>query len=57
MSENRVSYSKQELVARLEVSRDSVDRRIREGKAKNHYFGRRVLIPASELARLMAEAK
>jgi excisionase family DNA binding protein len=57
MSENRVSYSKQEVAARLGVSRDSVDRRIREGKVKIVYFGRRVLIPASELARLMAEAK
>ena len=57
MNESRVSLSKQEVASRLGVSSDSVDRAIRQGKLKIIRFGRRVLIPASEVARLLAEAK
>ncbi|HLY61927.1 MAG TPA: excisionase family DNA-binding protein [Terriglobia bacterium] len=56
-NENKLALSKTELANRLGVSRDSIDRRIKEGKLKVIRFGRRVLIPASEAARLVAEAK
>jgi excisionase family DNA binding protein len=57
MEEDRVTFSKDEVARRLGVSRDSVIRAIAKGNIKIIRFGRRVLIPQSELARLVAEAK
>ena len=57
MDLDRLAFSKEEVARRLGVSRDSVIRAIAKGNIKIIRFGRRVLIPASELARLVAEAK
>jgi len=56
MNENRVAFSKREVADRLGVSLDSVNRGIKKGKIRIINFGRRVLIPASELERLMRGA-
>jgi excisionase family DNA binding protein len=53
MEENRVSFSKDEVARRLGVSRDSVSRAIQKGKLRVVRFGRRVLIPGSEIERLL----
>lgn len=53
MEENRVSFSRDEVARQLGVSRDSVARAIRRGEIKVIHFGRRVLIPRSELERLL----
>jgi excisionase family DNA binding protein len=53
----RVCFSRDEVARRLGVSRDSVVRAIAKGKIKVVRFGRRILVPASELERLIAEAK
>lgn len=57
MEENRSCFSRDELARRLGVSRDSVIRAINRGELKVFRFGRRVLIPKSELDRLLKEAK
>jgi excisionase family DNA binding protein len=57
MEENRVSFSRDEVARRLGVSRDSVIRAINRGEIKVLRLGRRVLIPQSELSRLLAQAK
>ena len=57
MEENRVSFSRDEVARRLGVSRDSVIRAINRGEIKVLRLGRRVLIPQSELPRLLAQAK
>jgi excisionase family DNA binding protein len=57
MSENRVALSKREVATRLGVSLDSVNRAIKKGEIRVINFGRRRLIPATELSRLIAEAK
>jgi excisionase family DNA binding protein len=57
MNDPKVSFSKNEFARQLNVSRDSVDRRIKEGRLRVFRFGRRVLIPGSELERLLREAK
>jgi excisionase family DNA binding protein len=53
MEENRVSLSRDEVAQRLGVSRDSVIRAIKRGEIKAVRFGRRVLIPRSELDRVL----
>ncbi|TAM82042.1 MAG: DNA-binding protein [Acidobacteria bacterium] len=57
MEENKSCYSRDELARRLGVSRDSVIRAIQRGELKVFRFGRRVLIPKSELDRILKEAK
>jgi excisionase family DNA binding protein len=57
MEENKACLSRDELARRLGVSRDSVIRAIQKGELKVVRFGRRVLIPRSELDRLLKEAK
>ncbi len=57
MEENKSCLSRDELARRLGVSRDSVIRAIKKGELKVVRFGRRVLIPQSELDRLLREAK
>jgi excisionase family DNA binding protein len=57
MNENRAAFSRDELARRLGVSRDSVYRALLKGKIKFFKFGRRTLIPASELDRLLKDAK
>jgi excisionase family DNA binding protein len=57
MDENRVSFSRVEFAKRLGVSRDSVNRALLKGKVKFIRFGRRILIPATEIERLFKEAK
>lgn len=52
-NEKRAALSKQEFAARLGVSKDSVNRAILKNKIKTVRFGRRVLIPVSELSRIM----
>ena len=51
--ENRAALSKKEFAERLGVSLDSVNRMIKKGKIRVVNFGRRVLIPASELTRVL----
>lgn len=46
-------FSKDEFAKELRVSRDSVDRAIRRGEIQVVRFGRRVLIPRSELERIL----
>ena len=53
----RLSFSRDELARQLGVSRDSVIRAIAKGDIKIIRFGRRVLIPASEVERIMSSAK
>jgi len=57
MEENKACFSRDELARQLGVSRDSVIRAIQRGELKIVRFGRRVLIPQSELDRLLKEAK
>jgi excisionase family DNA binding protein len=57
MQEDRLSFSKDEVARQLGVSRDSVTRAIQRGEMKPIYFGRRVLIPRSELERLLRGTK
>jgi excisionase family DNA binding protein len=49
----RAAFSKKEYASRLGVSLDSVNRRIKGGEIHAVRFGRRILIPASELARIL----
>ncbi len=53
MSEQKLALSKREYAQRLGVSLDSVNRQISRGKVRVINFGCRVLIPASELNRLL----
>ena len=53
MSDQKLALSKREYAQRLGVSLDSVNRQIKKGKVRVINFGRRVLIPASELTRLL----
>lgn len=53
MQEDRLTFSRDELAQKLGVSRDSVIRAIAKGKIKTIRFGRRVLIPKSEVDRLL----
>jgi len=57
MEENKACFSRDELARRLGVSRDSVIRAIQRGELKIVRFGRRVLIPRSELDRLLRKAE
>ncbi len=57
MEEKRAALSKQEFAARLGVSKDSVNRAILKNKIRVIRFGRRVLIPAAELERLVRSAQ
>lgn len=57
MEENRSCISRDEMARRLGVSRDSIIRAIKRGELKSVRFGRRVLIPRSEIDRLLKEAK
>ena len=57
MEENKACFSRDELARRLGVSRDSVIRAIKREEIKVLRFGRRVLIPRSELDRLLKGAK
>jgi len=57
MQEDRLSFSKDEVARQLGVSRDSVTRAIQRGEIKPIHFGRRVLIPRSELERLLRGTK
>jgi excisionase family DNA binding protein len=50
---DRLAYSRDEMAQVLGVSRESVVRAIAKGKIKIVRFGRRVLIPATELQRLL----
>lgn len=52
-NEKRATLSKAEFAARLGVSKDSVNRAILKNKIKVVRFGRRVLIPVSELSRIV----
>lgn len=54
-TEKRAALSKAEFAARLGVSKDSVNRAILKGRVKVVRFGRRVLIPVSELQRVMGQ--
>lgn len=56
-AEARAAYSRDEFARRLGVSRDSITRAIARKKIKAVRFGRRVLIPASELERVLREAR
>lgn len=51
--QNKVALSKKQCAERLSVSVDTVNRVIKKGKIRVLYFGRRVLIPASELERIV----
>lgn len=53
MQEDRLAFSRDELARKLGVSRDSVIRAIAKGTIKVVRFGRRVLIPKSEVDRLL----
>jgi excisionase family DNA binding protein len=53
MQENRIAISKQEYARSLSVSLDSVNRAIKRGKIRVIRFGRRVLIPKTELDRVL----
>ena len=53
--EKRAALSKAEFAARLGISKDSVNRAILKNKIKVVRFGRRVLVPASELQRILGE--
>jgi len=57
MEAKKAAFSKAELAEQLAVSRDSVSRAIDRKEIKVIRFGRRVLIPQSELARLLNQAK
>jgi len=57
MEENKACISRDEMARRLGVSRDSVIRAIKKGELKIVRFGRRVLIPRSELDRLLKAAR
>jgi excisionase family DNA binding protein len=52
-TEKRAALSKAEFAAKLGVSKDSVNRAILKNKIKIVRFGRRVLIPVSELSRIV----
>ena len=54
-SEKRAALSKAEFAARLGVSKDSVNRAILKNKIKIVRFGRRVLIPVSEISRIVGQ--
>ncbi len=49
----KLAISTAEFGELFSVSKDSVNRRIREGEIKAIKFGRRVLIPRSEVERLL----
>ena len=51
--ETKLALSKREYAVRLSVSLDSVNRAIKKRKIRVIRFGRRVLIPASELERVL----
>ena len=53
--EKRAALSKAEFAERLGVSKDSVTRAILKRKIKTVKFGRRVLIPVSELQRIVGQ--
>jgi excisionase family DNA binding protein len=53
MAQEKAALSKKEFGDRLGVSVDSVARMIKKGKIRIINFGRRILIPASELDRLL----
>jgi excisionase family DNA binding protein len=55
MTHEKAAYSKAELAAQLGVSKDSVNRAIKRGEIKIVRFGRRVLIPCDQLARLLCQ--
>lgn len=57
VEETKLCFSRDEVAQRLGVSRDSVIRAIQKGKLRAVKFGRRVLIPHTELDRLLKEAK
>ena len=57
MTQDKAAGSVAEIAAKLGVSKDSVNRAIRRGEIKTLRFGRRKLIPLSELSRLLAQAK
>jgi excisionase family DNA binding protein len=57
MEAKKAAFSKAELAEQLGVSRDSVSRAIDRKEIKVIRFGRRVLIPQSELARVLNQAK
>jgi len=49
----RAAFSVEEFSVALGVSKDHTRRRIAAGDVKSVRFGRRLLIPASELARIL----
>jgi excisionase family DNA binding protein len=53
MSAEKLALSKREYAQQSGVSLDSVNRQIKRGKIRVINFGRRVLIPATELNRLL----
>jgi excisionase family DNA binding protein len=55
--QDKLAFSKDEVAESIGVSKDSVDRAIRRGELKSIRFGRRVLIPKSELTRLLDARK
>jgi excisionase family DNA binding protein len=55
--QDKAALSKAEFAERFGVSRDSVGRAIRRGEIKVIRFGRRILIPQTELTRLLQQAK
>jgi excisionase family DNA binding protein len=57
MAQDKAACSKAELAAQLGVSKDSVNRAIKRGEVKTLRFGRRVLIPQTEVSRLLQMAK
>jgi len=56
-TQDKLALSKDEFAKSLSVPRDSVDRAIRRQGIKSIRFGRRVLIPKSELIRLLEARK
>ena len=55
MTDEKAAYSKAELATQLGVSKDSVNRAIKGGEIRIVRFGRRVLIPCDQLARLLRQ--
>jgi len=54
-TQTKLASSVNEAAEKLSVSRDSVVRAIQRGDLKAIRFGKRVLIPASELKRILGE--
>ncbi len=55
--ENKAVFSKKEFAQQLGVSLDTINRMIKKGEIRVVNFGRRRLIPASELPRVLASAQ